>query len=105
MFSAIQKYFLSSSFEYNDTSALQDFHTDGYSSHFSIPFECREDANALMFDILTTQHEKTVHAILRIEGTVLIVSMSHTTDCDPKIIINMIDEIDRKAKKIKICQS
>lgn len=101
MFTALQRYLLSNRLEVDNRTALRDFSAEGHCSKFCIDFKTIEDANTLMFEILTIQHEKTVHTILRMEGNTLYVSIEHPVSSDQKAIAEMILEIDRRAKKIK----
>jgi len=100
MYIFLSKLFLSSRLD-DFSSTLQDYSYEGKFVNFSIRFDDIEDANAMMVSILEMQHEKTVHAILRIEQTTLTISIQHSDTEDQEAVLIFIDEINRKALKIK----
>jgi hypothetical protein len=100
MFNSLQRYVISQSLG-NKRSCLQNLNTEGNCSTFSVELKSTEKVNALMFDILTIQHDKTVHTVLRMEHKTLHVSIEHCNTSDEKSVASLIEEIDRMARKIK----
>jgi len=99
MFNLLTKLFHSSSLD--ESNALRDYSSEGHFVNFAIDFENKTDANTMMFSVLEMQHEKTIHAIMRIEQATLFVSIQHSNIEDQNSVMTLISEINRKAIKIK----
>jgi hypothetical protein len=100
MLSLLSKFFLSSSLDVH-SNALRDYSSEGHFVNFVIDFDSNAHANAMMFSILEMQHEKTIHAILKIEQTSLSVSIQHSSLEDQNSVMALVSDINRKAIKIK----
>ena len=103
MLNILTKFFPSSSLDSDEgnSNALRDYSSEGHFVNFAIDFDSPADANTMMFSILEMQHEKTIHAILKIEQTTLLVSIQHSDPEDQNSVHMLIKDINRKALKIK----
>ena len=82
-------------------NALRDYSSEGHSVSFSIDCGSSAAANIMMFSILEMHHDKTINAVLKIEETILSVSLQHYDADDHDSVFALIKDINRKALKIK----